>query len=165
MNKLPKVKASKGQIPKSLATDYEEPCFHKIATEIIADSEEFVPKYQTDNSSCVDLVANMAPNVHGNNEVALPHRATVVIDCGFSMAIPKGYVGMMSVNSKYGNRGLIVTDAPKTIDSDYRGRIQAIVTNVGKEIIVIKHGDKFAQMRIQPVYRFDWNKVSDLIGV
>jgi dUTP pyrophosphatase len=72
------------------------------------------------------------------------------------MQLPAGYKACISARSVLANKGLIVTNAPGQIDSDYRGRVKVVVTNVGKEIVVIEHGDRFAQMWVEPVYLFEW---------
>jgi len=142
--------------PTSSAKDWDHPLLHNVATKIVVDDPMFVPKYQTDGSACVDLVANIEEDVAGNKRLALSHRSTVVVDCGFSMELPAGYKSVISVRSSMAKHGLIVTNGPGIIDSDYRGRVQVIVTNVGKEIVVIEHGDRFAQMSVEPVFTFEW---------
>jgi dUTPase len=37
-----------------------------------------------------------------------------------------------------------------------------IINNAGREIVNIKHGDRFAQMALKPVWYFEWNIVSEL---
>ena len=144
------------QPQSSPAMEYQEPVLHKVATKIVVDGPEFVPKYQTDLAACCDLVANIEPDAAGNKRVSMPHRATVVIDCGFSMELPSGYRALVSARSGWANKGLIVTNGPGVIDPDYRGRVMCIVTNVGKQIIVINHLDRIAQMAIEPIYTFSW---------
>ena len=41
-------------------------------------------------------------------------------------------------------------------DRDYRGKVQVVVQNVGREIVVIEPGQIFAQMSVSPIYIFDW---------
>lgn len=44
------------------------------------------------------------------------------------------------------NHGVIVLNAPGTVDSDYRGEILVTLINLGKTSHVIKTGDKIAQL-------------------
>ena len=148
-----KVKAE-AVLPPSAASDYDCPSILNVATKIVVDEDQFLPTYQTKESACVELIANLEEDHAGSKRVALPHRATVVIDCGFSMQLPAGYKACISARSILANKGLIVTNAPGQIDSD--GRVKVVVTNVGKEIVVIEHGDRFAQMWVEPVYLFEW---------
>jgi dUTP pyrophosphatase len=128
----------------------------KIATNIVVDDPMFLPKYQTLGSACVDLVANLKFDDPNKKLIQLPYRCTTVVDCGFSMEIPFGYKATISARSGLASKGLTVANAPGQVDSDYRGRVKVILVNVGKEIIVINHGDRIAQMAIEPVYTFDW---------
>jgi dUTPase len=88
--------------------------------------------------------------------VTLPHRATVTIDCGVSIELPTAYRAVVKPLPFLANKGLIANEGLHIIDKTNHGRIQVTVTNVGKEIIVVNHGDQIAQMYIEPVYRFDW---------
>jgi dUTP pyrophosphatase len=116
----------------------------------------FIPQYQTEGSACVDLVANISPT-WPEGEVRLPHRGTIKIDCGFSMQLKPGYKANIRARSGLAAQGLIVSNGVGCVDHDYRGRIMVIVTNVGNvNPITIKHGQRIAQMEIEPVYRFEW---------
>lgn len=156
MTEKTKVKKAKvtSKLPPCPAKQLEVPNLFKIKTKIVADDPMFVPKYQTAGSACVDLIANLKELERGI--IQLPYRATVLVDCGFSMELPYGYKATVSARSGLAAKGLVVVNAPGQIDSDYRGRVKVILGNVGKEIIVINHGDRIAQMAIEPVYTFDW---------
>ena len=47
--------------------------------------------------------------------------------------------------------GVTVTNAPGTIDSDYRGEVQVLLVNLGQEPYVVQPGDRIAQLVIAPV--------------
>ena len=126
----------------------------------MVDDPMFIPQYKTEGAACVDLVANIP-----GGEIRLPHRSTVKIDCGLSIQLKPGWKANISARSGHACQGLVVTNAPGKIDSDYRGRIQVIVTNVGNvNPITLKHGERIAQMEIEPVYLFDW-LVVDVLDV
>jgi dUTP pyrophosphatase len=59
-------------------------------------------------------------------------------------------------------KGLILPNAPGTIDSDYRGEIRVIVANISGEPAVILRGDRIAQLVIAPVERVTLTKVDTL---
>lgn len=131
------------------------------------EDERFLPKYQTEGSACFDLVAKIPPNIYDGVDIGSVHklnfRQMAVIECGFSAAIPDGYKISFVARSGFASRGLVVMNAPSQIDSDYRGPLKVIVANVtGKEIIVIKDGDRFAQGFVEPVYTADWKIVDEL---
>lgn len=117
----------------------------------------FIPQYQTEQAAAVDLIANIP-----GGSVIMPYRSIEIIDCGFSMELPEGYKSLIGIRSGLASRGMVVVNAPGVIDSDYRGRIKVIAANIGKEVLVVKHGERFAQMRVEPVYTFAWTPVSSL---
>lgn len=124
-----------------------------------------VPSYATPGSAGFDLVLNnfkgyydnrvneKAPNEinvvtidAGVNAVTLNPNSRILVGCGFSVAIPQGYE--MQVRSRSGlalKQGLIVLNAPGTIDSDYRGEIGAIICNNSLYAVTICIGDRIAQ--------------------
>jgi len=157
----PRVKGVCASRPSSVAKDYTPICAITVPVKIVAD-EGFMPQYQTGGSVCVDLAACLTTYHTGQKQVTLPHRSGAVIDAGFSMELPKGYRATITARSGLASKGLMVCNAPGIIDSDYRGRVKVSVINVGKEIIVIKHGDRIAQMAIEPVYLFDFECVPQL---
>jgi dUTP pyrophosphatase len=134
----------------------EHPSLKRVITKIKADDPMFIPQYQTEGAACCDLVANIPLDENGLRQVTLTHRSTERIDCGFSMEIKPGYKACIVARSGLASKGLIVSNSVGTVDYDFRGRVQTLVTNVGKEIIVIKHGDRIAQFYIEPVYQFEW---------
>lgn len=139
-----------------------QPPLHHVATKIVVDDECYLPQYQTELAACCDLVANIPEDAAGVRQYILPHRATQLIDCGFCMELQPGYKALISARSGLASRGLIITNAPGTVDPDYRGRVRCLVTNVGKEVIVIQHLDRIAQMAIHPIYVFQWESVEVL---
>jgi dUTP pyrophosphatase len=55
-----------------------------------------------------------------------------------------------------------VLNAPGTVDADYRGPIRVILVNLGREDVVIRRGDRIAQMVVAPVTRAVWKEASEL---
>lgn len=122
----------------------------------------FIPMYKTKGSAAADLVANVEPDPVGKRELRLMPGHVVTVDCGFRMALEPGWEAQIRARSGLARSGVQVTNGIGTIDDDYRGRVQVILNNAGKEIVVIKHGDRVAQMALKPVYYFNWNIVSEL---
>lgn len=148
----PKKVQAKLKATRSPAKDYTEPLLHKVATKIVVKDPKYIPQYKTDGAACVDLYAC----IPANEQINLTSRSIVKVSCGFSMELQPGYKALISARSGLAAKGLIVTNGPGVIDSDYRGEVCVILSNVGKEIIPIKDGDRIAQMSIEPVYTFDW---------
>lgn len=133
-----------------------------VPTPIKADDPKFIPQYATDGSAAADLVANVPPDPIGNRVVTIAPNRCEVVDVGFSMALPKGFKAEISLRSGHGKAMLLVPNAPGLIDEDYRGRVKVLIANVGKHGIEIKDGERFAQMKLEPVWRFDWQPVEHL---
>jgi len=49
------------------------------------------------------------------------------------------------------SHGILVPNAPGTIDSDYRGEVRVILLNTGEKSYSIRRGDRIAQLVIAPV--------------
>jgi dUTP pyrophosphatase len=58
--------------------------------------------------------------------------------------------------------GILIPNAPGTIDSDYRGEIQVILMNAGEADFEIVRGDRIAQLVIAPVVKPEWVEVDSL---
>jgi dUTP pyrophosphatase len=150
-----KVKNVNAIITPTPANNYFKPNLIKINTKIKADEEEFIPKYQTADSVCADLLANLQ-----KEQIEIVSGGCYVIDCGFSMELPRGYKACIASRSGWASKGLIVNNAPGQVDSDYRGRIKICVTNISQNTLTIKNKDRIGQIWIEPVYFFDW-EISD----
>jgi len=120
-------------------------CKRQYLVGIVADDPRFIPQYQTDGAAGADLRSSV--------DVVLKPHEVYTVDCGFSCEIPTGYHAKITARSSMGKKGIIVTNAPGIIDSDYRGRICVLLMNLGKEDYQISVGDKIAQWLIEPVYK------------
>jgi len=105
-----------------------------------------LPAYATDGAAGLDLCAAEDAKLTGY---------VVPIPTGFAVEIPPGYEGQVRPRSGWSSAGLVVANAPGTIDSDYRGEIKVLVraSSISTEPIAIKRGDRIAQLVIAPVAR------------
>ena len=88
-----------------------------------------------------------------------------LIPTGISVSVPAGYEIQVRPRSGLSlKHGVTLVNTPGTIDSDYRGIVSLILTNLGKEPYVIKRGARLAQMIVQEVIRAEIEEVSDLTG-
>lgn len=86
-----------------------------------------------------------------------------LIPTGLKIELPKGYEAQIRPRSGLALRyGLTILNAPGTIDADYRGEIGVILVNLGQEPVVIRRGDRIAQMVIQQVTDASWRVVDEL---
>mgnify|MGYP003964304815 CR=1 FL=1 len=71
----------------------------------------------------------------------------VVVETGGAIAIPRGYWGNVRDRSGLAGKHNIHTMAG-VMDSNYRGEVQIVMINLGKEEYQIKKGDRICQMII-----------------
>jgi dUTP pyrophosphatase len=87
----------------------------------------------------------------------------VLVPTGLAIAVPDGYEAQVRPRSGLALRhGIVLPNAPGTIDSDYRGEIRIIVMNAGTERFLIRRGDRIAQLVVAPVVRAEWVEVEAL---
>jgi dUTP pyrophosphatase len=115
------------------------------------------PLYMTGGSAGMDLYADV------ERELVIPPLDRCLIPTGIAVALPEGFEAQIRPRSglalKY---GMTLLNSPGTIDSDYRGEIRLIAINLGKEPVVIRRGDRVAQMVVQRVCRARWREVGEL---
>jgi dUTP pyrophosphatase len=74
-----------------------------------------------------------------------------------------GYEGQVRARSGLALRhGLMLPNAPGTIDADYRGELQVIIGNCGQMAFTIERGMRFAQFVISPVAHVNVVEVEEL---
>lgn len=108
--------------------------------------EAALPVYATAGAAGADLA------YCGERPLPVKPGTVVRVMTGISMEIPPGYEGQIRARSGLATRGLIVANAPGTIDSDYRGEIVILVSSLAKTVR-INPGERIAQLVIAPVFR------------
>lgn len=107
----------------------------------------------------MDLCADM------DVDVVIAPLERVLIPTGIAVALPPGFEAQIRPRSGLALReGITLVNSPGTIDSDYRGEIQVLLINLGKEPVVIRRGQRMAQMVVQRVCKAHWQEVSELPG-
>jgi len=103
-----------------------------------------LPTYSKMGDACCDLYV-IEDYIIKPGEICL-------VRTGFAIAIPEGYEAQIRPRSGLAlKQGLFVLNSPGTIDAGYRGEVKIILTNLGKKDIVIKTGDRVAQMKFAAV--------------
>ena len=116
-----------------------------------------VPAAATIDSAGTDLRAAL------REPVTLQPGEYRLVSTGMRMHIPRGYEGQVRPRSGLAARhGITCLNAPGTIDADYRGVVQVILINHGREPFVINHGDRIAQLVVAPVTRAVFTLVENL---
>jgi dUTP pyrophosphatase len=86
-----------------------------------------------------------------------------MVPTGFSIALPEGYEAQIRPRSGLALRsGVTCLNTPGTIDADYRGPVNVILANLGSEPVIIRRGDRIAQMIVAPVSRAEFIEVKAL---
>ena len=116
-----------------------------------------LPKYKTDGSSGMDLMAFL------DKPVSIMPQKSELIPTGLSIAIPNNTEVQIRPRSGLAAKNNIsVLNTPGTIDSDYRGEIKVIIYNHGDTEFVINNGDRIAQMILSPVIKMELEENTDL---
>jgi dUTP pyrophosphatase len=116
-----------------------------------------LPAYATEHAAGMDICAAV------NTETVLKAGETLLVPTGFAIALPAGYEAQIRPRSGLSIRHRIgILNSPGTIDADYRGEVQVILTNFGSEDFVIRRGDRIAQMVIARHERATWKETASL---
>ncbi len=119
--------------------------------------EAKLPKYKTDGSSGMDLMAFV------NEPMKVLPKKSILVPTGISLAIPKDTEIQIRPRSGLAAKSSIgILNSPGTIDSDYRGEIKIIIFNHGSEEFIIKNNDRIAQMVLVPVLNIEFEEVNEL---
>ncbi|EID55949.1 dUTP diphosphatase [Saccharomonospora xinjiangensis] len=120
------------------------------------DPDIALPSYAHPGDAGADLVTA--------SDVRIAPGSRVVVGTGVAVALPEGYAGFVHPRSGLAARkGLSIVNAPGTIDSGYRGEIRVCLVNLDPaEPIVLRRGDRIAQLVVQRVERADFVEVEQL---
>ena len=116
-----------------------------------------LPSYATDGAAGCDLHASL------EDERVLAPGERALVPTGVRIALPPGYEAQVRPRSGLAlAHGIMLPNAPGTVDSDYRGELKVIVWNSGSEPYVIRRGDRIAQLVVAPVTQVEWDEQPDL---
>ena len=121
------------------------------------DKRAILPTYGTIDSAGADLYALL------DDVISIEPGETVVIPTGLSMAIPKGYAGLIYARSSLGTkRGLAPANKVGVIDADYRGEVKVVLYNQSKSVQTISPQERIAQIIITPYMQVQFKEVEEL---
>ncbi|MDJ0851259.1 MAG: dUTP diphosphatase [Myxococcota bacterium] len=116
-----------------------------------------LPGRATPGSAGFDLHAAV------EREAVLRPGERALIPTGVSIAVPPGYEAQVRPRSGLAlEHGIVLPNAPGTIDSDYRGELKVILCNAGEKAFTVRRGDRIAQLVIAPVADAEWEERPDL---
>jgi dUTP pyrophosphatase len=114
-----------------------------------------IPKYNYGSDSGFDL--------HSVEEITIQPFGRAIEPTGLSFDINDGYEIQVRPRSGLSLKSsLMVVNSPGTIDCDYRGEVNIIIGNFGKEDYIIEHGLRVAQLVISPVLQAKFITVDGL---
>lgn len=97
-------------------------------------------------------------------QIGIAFGETTMVHTGFQVEVPEGYELQVRSRSGLAVRGIFVTNAPGTIDSDYRGEICVLLSNMSENesCFNINVGDRIAQCLLAPVPQWSSEEVDTL---
>jgi dUTP pyrophosphatase len=115
-----------------------------------------LPSYAFDDDAGADVVTTVDTTLAPGERAVLP--------TGIAIAVPSGYAAFVHPRSGLAARvGLSLVNAPGTIDAGYRGEIKVVVINHDPiRPIVLRRGDRIAQLVLQRVERATFSEVGEL---
>jgi dUTP pyrophosphatase len=109
-----------------------------------------LPAYQTKGAAGMDLHAA----VPDGTILTLDPCDRALVPTGLVMQLPAGYEAQVRPRSGLAfKNGVTVLNSPGTIDSDYRGEVQVLLINLGREPFEITRGMRIAQLVVASVSR------------
>jgi dUTP pyrophosphatase len=117
-----------------------------------------LPRFAKPGDAGADLYARI--------DLTLAPGERALMPTGIAIALPPGFAAFIHPRSGLAIRdGLSMVNAPGTVDASYRGEIQVILINMDtKNSIVIKRGDRVAQLVIQRIENVNFVPVDQLPG-
>jgi len=99
-------------------------------------------------------------------DVRLEPGERALVPTGIALALPRGYVGLVHPRSGLAARcGVSIVNSPGTVDSGYRGEIKVALVNLDRrDPVVLRRGDRIAQLVVQRVEEATFVEVEELPG-
>jgi dUTP pyrophosphatase len=108
------------------------------------DPELPLPAYAHPGDAGADLVAAA--------DVELAPGGRALVGTGVAIALPLGYAAFVHPRSGLAAKlGVTTLNAPGTVDAGYRGEIRVNLVNHGAEPVLVRRGDRIAQLVVQRV--------------
>lgn len=120
-----------------------------------------LPAYQTPQSAGLDLLAAISTDA----PVTMAPGSVALVPTGLILELPSGTEAQVRPRSGLAARHAVtVLNSPGTIDADYRGEVQVLLINHGRQPFTIRRGDRIAQMVVASLIQASFKetrKVSD----
>ena len=118
-----------------------------------------LPRYASDLAAGCDLAAA----VPADAPTVLEPGARALVPTGLALALQPGFEAQVRPRSGLAlKNGVTVLNSPGTIDADYRGEVQVLLVNLGREPFTVERGMRIAQLVLAPVTRAVFVATPDL---
>lgn len=135
------------------------PNVNSVIVKVINKSNNPLPQYKTSGAAGMDLMAFIT----GDEEIVIKPQETKLINTGLFIELPTGWEAQVRSRSGLAAmENVFVLNSPGTIDSDYRGEIKVILTNLGDKDFIVHTGDRIAQMILNKVTKIKFYEVTNL---
>jgi dUTP pyrophosphatase len=112
-----------------------------------------LPAYASAGAAGLDLRAAIPAEA----KITLGIGERTLVPTGLTLQLPEGTEAQVRPRSGLAWRhGVTVLNAPGTIDSDFRGEVQVLLVNLGRQDFMIGRGDRIAQLVVAPVLQVIW---------
>lgn len=117
-----------------------------------------IPSYATGGSAAMDLHACC------EEPMIIPAGGQGRIPTGIAIELPgANMVALVFARSGLASKhGISLSNAVGVIDSDYRGEIICLMKNDSDHDFIVNPGDRIAQLAFFPIYRAQWEEVTEL---
>lgn len=113
-----------------------------VAVKATIQDLELKPHIGSESAAGADLKMNTTMDVHPDSYFT--------VDTGLAVEIPPGYFGLVVPRSSMGLKGLMLRNTCGVIDSDYRGEIKLAFEHRGDRSILLRKGERVAQLILVP---------------
>lgn len=116
-----------------------------------------IPTYGSQGAAGADLY------VDSQEAISIGIGETAVVHTGITVAIPKGYVGLIFARSGLATkRGLAPANKVGVIDSDYRGELLVSLYNQSGKVQRLEPQERVAQLVIVPFLPVEYEEAETL---
>jgi|HubBroStandDraft_6_1064221.scaffolds.fasta_scaffold1901944_1 dUTP pyrophosphatase len=110
------------------------------------EKQSLIPQQKTKGAAGFDIASSH------RQDLLLHAGDRYLVSTGIAISLPPHFEGQVRSRSGLAaQHGIIVLNAPGTIDADYRGEIKVILANMSHEPFKVSFGMRIAQLVIAPV--------------
>lgn len=102
-------------------------------------------------------------DLEGREYIEIPPFCYKKISTGIAIALPDNTFGAIYARSGMATkRGLTPVNKVGVIDSDYRGPVIVALYNESREMQIVEHGERIAQLVVQPYIPVTFNEANSI---